>query len=357
MAPVTQIPTAQRRKQVPVTSDILEQIKKVADADFSADDIVVYEAVAFNTLPLNKKGSLFEGARATRSLLIEMAEAVNAGSESVPLHTLHKQGMELPVGKVFLASVHDTQLGEAELRAMFYLPKSEAALVERIDLGILDEVSVGLKSKNLLCSECGWDYFGEDSDFEHFWDRTCANGHTIGVDGIHTRLVGMDKWMELSLVSRGAAEKPKILSRAKSLLPQETRERIAASGITPEATLLFASPTKLKEEAQMDPNDPKVAPVVDLSPLEAKLDVLIELLTPKEPEEPAVEAAEEEANSELEALKAQITDLQAQVEELSRPKAEDLVPDLPAGGVSASAITDAGTVVAMPSASAFKTRK
>jgi hypothetical protein len=355
MSNVTPFSTAQRRKQVPVTDAILEQIKKVADAEFSAEDIVVYEAVVFNTMPLNKRGSIFEGARATRSLLVEMVEALNSGAESVPLHTLHRQGSEIPVGKVFQATVHDTQMGEAEIHALFYLPRSSADLVEKIDLGILDEVSVGLKSKHLFCSECGFDYFGEEADFFHLWDRTCENGHTVGVDGVHTRLVGMDKWMELSLVSRGAAEKPKILSRAKSLLPKETQERLAASGFVPEATVLFASPTKLKEEAPMADEDKKALTAADLDHITSKLDQLVELLTPKEEEEITAEVEAEE--SELDALKAQITELQSKVEELSRPKAEDLTPDLPAGGVSASAITDAGTEKHDLRAGAFKTRK
>lgn len=355
-----------RRKQLDVTDAMLQQIQSISDVDISADDIVIFEAAAFNTAPLNKRGSIFDQARASRMTLEEMAAAVNSGEESVPLHTLHMQGYELPIGKVFQAYLYDTPQGETELRAQFYIPKSERSLIEKLNLGVLDEVSVGMKSKQLLCSKCGFDYFGEDSDFMYILEQTCENGHTIGLDGTHAKLVGMDKWMELSLVSRGAAEKPKILSRAKSLLPQGMQDRIAASGLLPEATVLFASPSKMKEEAPMaDEKDKAVEAAipasVDLSPLEAKLDSLIELLTPKQEETPApvveADAEEDEEDSELLALKAEVDGLKAQVAELSRPKAEDLAPDLPVGGVAASAIIDAVTKVEKPSVGAFKTRK
>lgn len=362
MAEVTHL-YERRRKQLDVTAEMLEQIKRVADIDLSADEIVVFEAAAVNTYPLNKSGSIFAGARISRLTLEEMAQGLNSGSESVPLHTLHMQGDELPVGRVFNSYLVDLSDGETELRAQFYIPKSEKAMIEKINLGVLDEVSIGLKSKQLLCSKCGWDYFGENADFMNLLMQTCENDHTIGVDGTHAKLVGMDKWMELSLVSRGAAEKPKILSRSRSLLPQETQDRIAASGFAPEATVLFASPTKPKEEAPMADGKPTeaVQASVDLAPLEAKLDTLAdqlstltETLTAAATQEPAVD---DEIKTELESLKAQIGDLTEKIQELDRPKAGDLAPDLPVGGVSASAIVDADKAIGSTAVSAFKSRR
>jgi chromosome segregation ATPase len=72
---------------------------------------------------------------------------------------------------------------------------------------------------------------------------TCDNEHTIGENGTHVRLVGMDTFAELSLVGRGAAKDAKILSRAKQnqSLSQETVERLAASNIPAEAHILTAS--------------------------------------------------------------------------------------------------------------------
>lgn len=352
------------RKQLDVTADMLEQIRKIAATDVDADDIVVFEAAAFNTRPLNKRGSIFEGARASVEMLEEMVTKLNAGEDSVPLHTLHLQGSEIPVGKVFFAYLVQATDGETELRAQFYLPKTERELIEKINLGVLDEVSVGVRSQKMLCSKCGFDFMGEEADFVNLFSQTCDNDHTVGVDGTHVKLAGLDTWMELSLVSRGAANNPKILSRAKSHIPQETQDRIAASGHPVEATVLFASPTPNTEEKEPEPM-PKETPAevqefdaqAAHTELLGKFDALIEVLTPAE-EAPQVEASEEEEEGlELDALKAQIEDLTEKVAELSTPKVEDLQPDTPAGGVAASAVTDATNEPSPVSARAFKVRK
>lgn len=233
-------------KAVEMTDELLAQIERITGTTVSASDIVVFEASVANTRPLNKMGSIFNQGRITEDTLRQMASALNAGEESVPLHTLHMQGGELPIGKVFQAEVLATSDGDAELRAMFYLPASESALVEKINLGIIDEVSIGLKSKQLLCSKCGFDYFSADAGFENLYSMTCDAGHTVGDDGTHVKLAGLDKWMELSLVSRGAASKPKILGRTKQIMSKETYDRIAADGLPPEAVVLFTASDELQ---------------------------------------------------------------------------------------------------------------
>jgi len=186
-------PKMTRQKQVEITADILAQIERVTSTSIDANSIVVFEAAAASTRPISKEGSVYDGARMTRAMLQDMADAVNSGEESVPLHTLHMQGNEIPKGRVFSASLFDEIDGSTTLRAMFYLPLSERELIQKINLSILDEVSVGTKSKQALCSKCGFDYFGAESDFSNFWDRTCDNGHIIGVDGTHLKLDGLDK--------------------------------------------------------------------------------------------------------------------------------------------------------------------
>lgn len=233
-------------KSVEATDEILAQIERITGTAIAASDIVVFEASVANTRPLNKMGSIFNQGRITEDTLRQMASALNSGQESVPLHTLHMQGGELPIGKVFQAEVVQAPDGEAELRAMFYIPASETGLVERINLGIVDEVSVGVKSKALLCSKCGFDYFSADAGFENLYSMTCEAGHTVGDDGTHVKLSGLDKWMELSLVSRGAASKPKILGRTKQIMGKETYDRIAADGLPPEAVVLFTASDELQ---------------------------------------------------------------------------------------------------------------
>lgn len=363
-------------KAIDATAEILAQIERVTGTAVAAEDIVVFEAAVANTRPLNKMGSIFHEGRISEDTLRQMADALNSGQESVPLHTLHAQGYELPIGKVFQGEVIRGADGEAELRAMFYLPKSEASMVEKINLGIIDEVSVGLKSKALLCSKCGFDYFGPDASFENLYSQTCENDHTVGVDGTHVKLSGLDKWMELSLVSRGAASKPKILGRTKQVMAKETYDRIAADGLPPEAVVLFTASDDKKDDDLMDP---EVKAMFDA--LGAQLTELTErvsALTPKEPtaeelaaaaaeaeaDDAALEAAEAEDNSELDALKAELEAAKAQITELQAAavsnEKEEVTLDtsgIPVGGVAASAVEDAKKVAARPTLSAFKTPK
>lgn len=361
-------------KAIEATQEMLAQIERVTGTAVAATDIVIFEAAAMNTRPLTKMGSIFHNARASEETLNEMANALNSGSESVPLHTLHAQGYELPIGKVFQGEVIRLPDGEAELRAMFYLPRSEAQMIEKINLGIIDEVSVGVKSKALLCSKCGFDYFESEAGYEHLLSQTCANGHTVGVDGTHVKLSGLDKWMELSLVSRGAASKPKILGRTKQVMAKETYDRIAADGLPPEAVVLFTASDESNKEVPMDP-ELKAA----LEALTSGLADVKAALTPTTPPE-----TNPEPNAELEALRVELAAANARIAEFeaaeaaeaeaaaaaeaeaaaqaaaaqaaAEAEAANLHSNLPVGGVAASIITDAGKP-ATPVFAAFKTPK
>jgi len=378
------------QKQVEISDDIVAQIEHVTQTSVDRDNIVVFEAAVASTRPLTKVGSIFHGARMSRQLLQDMAAAVNSGDESVPLHTLHLQGDELPVGRVFQAWVQEVPDGSADLHAYFYLPLTETSIIEKINLSVLDEVSVGMKPDQALCSKCGFDYFGQDADFIHLFSQTCENDHTIGVDGTHLKLTGLDYWSELSLVSRGASSKPKILSRARQSVSQEAIDRMAASGTPVEAAHLVVSlsemeapvPKEIKAETETENEAENAAAAqaaeenseelsakageeneqeeVELSvpeqidALQAQLDALKASMTEEEPE-PTIEDLQEQ----LAAANARIAELEASAEEEVEEEVDtEAELDLPAGGVSRSAIADAkrdGT----PSlrASAFKTNK
>jgi hypothetical protein len=233
-------------KQLEITAEIEQSIKfSMDDEDLNVHNLAVFEAKMLSTEAISQKG-FHDGARVSRGTLVEMEEFVNEKGTSVPLQIMHKtQGM-LPVGKVFAAKVKEMPNGETELRGMFYIPKDSeegSDLIKKIESALVDEVSVGLLAKKAICSECEFDYFGEEADFMNILTLTCENGHTIGENGTHVRLVGMDTFAELSLVGRGAAKDAKILSRAKSSqsLSQETVERLAASRIPAEAHVLTAS--------------------------------------------------------------------------------------------------------------------
>lgn len=362
-----------RQKQVEVTEEILAQIERVTGTTVSADDIVVFEAAALSTNPLSKPGSFYDGARPSRGMLEEMAAGLNDGTHSVPLHTMHLQGSEIPKGRVFKASIHDEIDGSATLRAMFYLPLAERELIEKINLSVLDEVSVGVKSKQALCSKCGFDYFGPDADFTNIWAATCENDHVIGQDGTHLKMVGLDMWMELSLVSRGASNKPKILSRAKQLVSKDDHDRMAADGTPLEALVLFTS-TSLMEIPEMS-KEQLDAMTAKLDGLTTKLEEMQAAAGAEDPRIAELTAQVEEQGTQVAELTAQVAERDEQIAELQAAAAEEpTIADLeaklaelraaqteltlPEGGVSLSATSGAGEEKkTFSNAGAFKTRR
>jgi len=366
-----------RQKQVEITDEIVAQIEQVTKTSIDRNNIIVFEAAALSTEPLHKRGSIYHEARAVRSTLEDMVQRLNSGEESVPLHTMHMQSNELPKGRVFQARISDEPNGSSVLRAMFYLPLSERELIEKINLSILDEVSVGLKSKQALCSKCGFDFFGPEADFMNLMTQTCDNDHIIGEDGMHLKLVGIDRWMELSLVSRGASDKPKILSRVKNLVSKVEQDRMAADGKPLEALCLFTSTAmetpQMADKTETKDFDAKAA----IEALEAKITELTENLASKDKEPDAelqaqldaanarvaeLEAAadpEPDLQAQLDAANARIAELEAEPEPEPEPEPKtNAAPDVPVGGVAASAVSDAKKDDHLHlRASAFKTNR
>lgn len=219
-------------KQLPMTPQLSARIKAAVGEDVETEGLAVFECIALNTKPLpGKGGSLFESAKIPVLTLQQMASWLEGGGH-IPLISDH-QLMGEPKGRAFAGELHTAEDGlTAELRVLFYLDATEDRLIAKLNAGTLDEVSVSFLSTQFLCSECDWDYFSGEALPENFYERTCANGHKISEDGVHAKLVGLDKFIELSLVARGAADNPKIVGRSKSKLqPTSQQLRLAASGI------------------------------------------------------------------------------------------------------------------------------
>jgi hypothetical protein len=240
-------------KKLEVTKKIADLIASATDGATDPNTVSVYESVSITGLPV-KKNNIFDGATHPENTLREMAAAVATRPmpRHVPVHTLHDQGYGLPVGKVFHAEFMQDANGVGQVRSLFFIGNNETELVGKLEAGSIDEVSVGVRYKHLNCSQCGWDYMGPDATMTNFYDRMCANEHQIGVDGVHVVCNGLDQWMEQSLVSLGAAQGAKIVARTKSLLGNDGYTALAASGIDPSVTTLFATATLPKETDAMD---------------------------------------------------------------------------------------------------------
>jgi len=302
------------KRRLAPSQKITDAIAKHTGGSVDPNSVAVYEWAALTSLPLKKKGTLFDGGRVTETTMRQMADFVNNGG-FVPMHTLHNpstQGNELPVGRLISAQVVNNDQGVSELRVLLYVLLSETDLVAKLDGGAVEEVSVGLRTKHLNCSECGFDYLGEDSTFENIWGRVCANGHEIGVNGVHTLASELDTFMELSFVSKGASQGAKYVNRAKSLLGEATyNQQLAATGVPPDATCLFASPTPTTKEPSMD----LTALVNDLTTAKASIQV-------KDGELATAKTTIEALNAEVKGLNTQVTELTAKADGSKVPELE-----------------------------------
>jgi polyhydroxyalkanoate synthesis regulator phasin len=226
-------------KRIELTDDLIGRIKKAVGEDVNTDGFAVFEAIAVNTHPLpGKDGTIFERAQISSLTIRQMADSITGGNH-LPLISNH-DGADVPKGRVFEAQSMLNDAGADELRVLFYVDGTEALTASKLDAGSLDEVSVAFLASQILCSECGFDYRGPEATFAHLYNRTCENGHEIGTDGIHARLVGLSVFTELSLVSRGAAKEAKIIGKSQSKLAAPLQQ-LAARGFEVDRLYLRAS--------------------------------------------------------------------------------------------------------------------
>lgn len=216
-------------KRVTITPQLQATIRRaIGDPDLDTSQIIVYEARFVTTEPVKKPGSLWDGARLSASVLQEMAEFMSKEGNAIPLHIMHETGF-LPVGKVFNAQTIPMENGETELRGQFYLDAQDTENLRKIDTSIVDEVSIQVGTNHLYCSECNFDYMGEEAELMNFLTCTCNEGHTVGENGIHVRGVGLKGWVEVSLCGTGAAKKAKILGQSRQRLSKDMVDKLAAN--------------------------------------------------------------------------------------------------------------------------------
>lgn len=296
-----------------MTPELAQLIKDRVGQDVDPTNLAVFEAIALNTKPLTgKDGTLHERAVVAPVTLRQMADHIKNGGH-LPLISDH-QLTGAPKGRVFDADLVFVGVSELELRVLFYLDPTESRLIAKLNAGSLDEVSVSFFPTQFLCSECGWDYLGPDAEYENFFDRTCANGHTIGENGVHADLVGLSDFIEVSLVARGAADQPRIVGKSDSKLQPASSMRLAAHADFKDRLIVQAS----RGEDPVSNFDP-TALVTELS--EAKADVKI-LNAAKE----ALDATITTLTRERDAANTKVTELTAELEtaktDLAKAKAE-----------------------------------
>jgi hypothetical protein len=287
-------------KRIELTERIKSFITASVGDTIDYEKIAAFEATAVTSLPLNKRGSVFDRGQITAETFIEAANLINTGT-FVPLHTLHEQGYEIPVGRLFYGEHVKSNQGTDELRVLFFLDGTSPDLISRLDTGVIEEVSVGMQFKRLLCSTCNIDLM---EDNESIWSQTCKNGHVMGMGTNHVKPDGVANFREMSLVSKGASNGAKVLGAQKRLLASayyKDGSALAASLKDPEF-MLFGSPTKLAEE------DPMLIAELQakLAKAEGDLTLTATAKTEAEGKVATLEAAKTEAEGKVAVLEAKL---------------------------------------------------
>lgn len=273
-------------KRLQLTPQIEQYLRRAVGADANLSELVVFEATALNTLPLRKQHPLFKGAIVEPTALFEMAQALRA--ESRPVHIQHDKE-PLPIGRVFHGEVQNNG-SETELRVLFWIEAGESEALRKVENGTVDQVSVSVLFKQALNSVSGFDYMGPEATFEHFLSGDDGEGNILGQNGVHAKLVGLDNFFEMSLVSQGGAQQARIHRRDQSHFGS-SYEQLAASGLDPNVFVLAAT----FEEPKMD------------------LSELVTKLTEREVEVARLTDAAAVSQTEIETLQARVTALEAEL--------------------------------------------
>lgn len=274
-------------KQILKTESVLSRLKQAVGSNEAVENLKVYEAIALNTRPLRKNHPLYREARADRSLLLELAAEI--GKESRPILSEHRDAS--PLGRVFHGEVVDRG-AESELRVLFFLDATANTEATKIDSGSIDQVSVSVVPKQIICSASGFDFLGSEATAMNVITGTDPDGNVLGEKGVYGRMVGLRQFFELSLVGMGGAQNARIVSRNQSHFGS-SYEQLAASGLDPNVFVLEAT-TRTEN--------------MDLTELITQLTDTKAALSNKDSEITTLTAQIATANAKVEALEAQIAD-------------------------------------------------
>jgi hypothetical protein len=216
-------------KEITLTNELIEKFHQKFGEDVDFNNFYIIKVRAISTEPVHQN-TIFDGAVLSAGSISEMKDLVNYTDENIGVLTMHDSS-ELNVGRVFYSEVAD-EGGVTALYAYLAILKTDDTkdLIAKIENNVLDEVSVSFTPKHAVCSKCDFDYMGEEADIMNFLTQTCPEGHTIGIDGCHLMLSGIEHFSEISIVNRGAATHAKILQEKRTThYSEEELRKLAAS--------------------------------------------------------------------------------------------------------------------------------
>lgn len=216
-----------------INLDKAPRVKKLLQAQVGEktdlSQFAVFELRANDTFPISRASGLLLNSRMSSTYLSQMAEHVTKGNY-VPVIQLHQQNDRLPSGRILDAKVYDspTDFNQKDLHVLIYLQASDPD-AQKIDAGIINEVSTGTTPNAVKCSACDFNFYESKDTRRKLWagkDYTplCDNGHQWGMNGNHLKLDGMKEFREISIVTRGAAPNAQVIKAENVRLAAESDE-------------------------------------------------------------------------------------------------------------------------------------
>lgn len=317
-------------KEIDMTEELTSKFKMKFGEEADLSKFYVFECRALSTEAVHQ-GTIYDGAVVDTNILASMADKINNTNENIGIHIMHNDD-DLNIGRAFSARLAIDDNNSTAMYATCAILRDEESdkVINKIENNVLDEVSVQFLSEHAYCSECHWDYMGEDATFENWWDKTCANGHVIGVDGCHLELEGLANFSEISIVNRGAAKNPKILSQKKrSLFNEGELMSLAASGKAPEflvATFYNKLENAMKDKDNVTLSAEEVSAMqAEMAELKKKLDLsekVKELEAALSEKEAAIAEKEQEVSDKAAEVESEKEAHNAEVEDLNNKLSE-----------------------------------
>lgn len=297
-------------KRLTLTENLINKIKEKCGEDVNLSSMVYYQARGISTEPISQN-SLYDKGILTREALMDFVRLINEPLNTVTIQTMHDTSV-LPTGKVFYAELKDEPSGHSAVYTVFGVSVQHQDIIDKVDNGIIDEVSFGFQPKQILCSECNKDFLDEDVDFFDLITGTCPEcGAVMGKDGAHVIVPAIERVSELSLVTRGAAKHAKILDSIYQMAMSDENSPVITltkKGVKDDLLKLNLCST-INKEVDMNKEDLEAALSAATTPLKEELTKMQSTLASLGEEKTALEAAKNEAEQAKAALEENVTSL------------------------------------------------
>ena len=319
-------------KRVELTENIKEYIKAKCGEDVDFNQLVVYQARGISTEPLSQN-TLYDKGTLEREALEDMINLINDPLNTVTIQTMHDTSV-LPVGKVIHAELVDETPRVSAVYTLFVVSTEHPDIINKVDNGIIDEVSYGFMPSAILCSECGKNFMDDDVSIVDIWEGHCPECDAImGKDGAHVKVPHIETVAELSLVTRGAAKHAKILDRVYQMAMSDKGApafNLTKGEVKSDLLNINLCSNIVNKEVDMNKEEFEAALTAATAPLTEELKNLQSTLASLGEEKQALEAAKneaEQAKAALEEQNASLTQEKADLEtalEEAKNKAESV---------------------------------